>query len=190
MLTLSGSVGVIISTILIRWTGYTVFDPIASLFIAALIVASVIPLVIDTGKVLCLDVGSHHEKDIRSALSEVRSPKLSITDISFRALKDYKAMVSCRFNRADQKVHHDFGQSQKANSLVVYTSTSLLQLRITTLHEAYTTHSTRHRNTVLPSTPTPTKLLLALKRFCVGGSQLLLSLWCRLKASMSDFVLA
>ena len=66
-----GSVGVIISTLLIRWTGWTGFDPLASLFIAALIMASVIPLVIDSGKVLCLDVGSDSESQIRAALTEV-----------------------------------------------------------------------------------------------------------------------
>ena len=60
------------STILIRLTGWAVFDPLASLFIAALIMASVIPLVIDSAKVLCLDVGAETEAQIRAALSEVR----------------------------------------------------------------------------------------------------------------------
>lgn len=69
-----GSVGVIISTILIRLTGWTGFDPLASLFIALLIMASVIPLVIDSGKVLCLDVGSDSEAQIRAALAEVSLP--------------------------------------------------------------------------------------------------------------------
>ncbi|KAK8861656.1 hypothetical protein IAR55_002479 [Kwoniella newhampshirensis] len=68
-----GSVGVIISTILIRFTGWTGFDPIASLFIAALIMASVFPLVIDSGKVLCLDVGVDKEAEIRNALAELSS---------------------------------------------------------------------------------------------------------------------
>ncbi|ADV25115.1 cation antiporter [Cryptococcus gattii E566] len=68
-----GSVGVIISTILIRFTGWTGFDPIASLFIAALIMASVIPLVIDSGRILCLDVGEEKENEIRSALTELSS---------------------------------------------------------------------------------------------------------------------
>ncbi len=51
--------------------GWTGFDPIASLFIAVLIAGSVLPLVIDTGKVLCLDVAGRDVK-IESALSEVR----------------------------------------------------------------------------------------------------------------------
>ncbi len=66
-----GSVGVIVSTLLIQLYGWTGFDPIASLFIAILIAASVIPLVIDTGKVLALDLDSK-EKSIRGALSDVR----------------------------------------------------------------------------------------------------------------------
>ncbi|QRV88742.1 cation efflux family protein [Ceratobasidium sp. AG-Ba] len=67
-----GSVGVIISTLLIQWYGWTGFDPIASLFIAVLIAASVIPLVIDCAKVLSLDVGDR-ETTIRQALIELSS---------------------------------------------------------------------------------------------------------------------
>lgn len=62
----------IISTLLIQFYGWTGFDPIASLFIAVLIVASVVPLVIDSGKVLCLDVGDR-SNSIEDALAEVRN---------------------------------------------------------------------------------------------------------------------
>ena len=62
----------IISTLLIQFYGWTGFDPIASLFIAVLIVASVVPLVIDSGKVLCLDV-SEREGGIKEALAEVNT---------------------------------------------------------------------------------------------------------------------
>ncbi|KAJ3515754.1 hypothetical protein NLJ89_g1553 [Agrocybe chaxingu] len=65
-----GSVGVIISTLLIQFYGWTGFDPIASLFIAVLIAASVIPLVMDTGKVLALDV-SDRDTDIQKTLAEL-----------------------------------------------------------------------------------------------------------------------
>ncbi|KIP05472.1 hypothetical protein PHLGIDRAFT_74196 [Phlebiopsis gigantea 11061_1 CR5-6] len=65
-----GSVGVIISTLLIQFYGWTGFDPIASLFIAILIAASVIPLVIDTGKVLMLDL-DHRASGIEKALTEL-----------------------------------------------------------------------------------------------------------------------
>jgi zinc transporter 5/7 len=57
---------------LIQYYGWTGFDPIASLFIAVMIVASVIPLVIDTGRVLALDNGSAN-KNIQSALDSVGS---------------------------------------------------------------------------------------------------------------------
>jgi len=65
-----GSVGVIISTLLIQFYGWTGFDPIASLFIAILIAASVIPLVVDSGKVLCLDIGAR-EHDVKEGLQEL-----------------------------------------------------------------------------------------------------------------------
>jgi len=67
-----GSVGVIISTLLIEYYGWTGFDPIASLFIAILIASSVLPLVIDCGKVLCLDIGDR-DADVRQALQELSS---------------------------------------------------------------------------------------------------------------------
>ena len=76
-----GSIGVIISTLLIQFYGWTGFDPIASLFIAILIAASVVPLVIDTGKILALDV-SDRSIDIRVALSEVRRPSLFYTQMA------------------------------------------------------------------------------------------------------------
>jgi zinc transporter 5/7 len=70
---------VIVSTILIKWTGWSGFDPLASIFIALLIVASVVPLVIDSGRILCLDVGEHKEKEIQSALAEVSPGKGVVT---------------------------------------------------------------------------------------------------------------
>lgn len=66
-----GSVGVIISTLLIQYFGWTGFDPIASLFIAFLIVGSVIPLVVDAGRILALDLGEVKEQEVSLALKEV-----------------------------------------------------------------------------------------------------------------------
>jgi zinc transporter 5/7 len=66
-----GSVGVIISTLLIQYFGWTGFDPIASLMIAVLIVASVIPLVIESGRILCLDLGHSREAEVMSALQSL-----------------------------------------------------------------------------------------------------------------------
>lgn len=67
-----GSVGVIISTLLIQFYGWTGFDPIASLFIAILIAASVVPLVLDTGKILALDL-ANRDTDIQDALLQLQS---------------------------------------------------------------------------------------------------------------------
>jgi len=54
----------------VGWTG---FDPIASLFIALLIAASVWLLVQETGRLLGLDLGDEGERQVRSALNEVGS---------------------------------------------------------------------------------------------------------------------
>lgn len=69
-----GSVGVIISTILIRQFGWLIADPICSLFIATLIFLSVIPLLKDACEVLLLRIPPENEKDLNSALEKVRKP--------------------------------------------------------------------------------------------------------------------
>lgn len=67
-----GSVGVIISTILIRQFGWLIADPICSLFIAVLIFFSVIPLLKDACEVLLLRTPPENEKDLNGALEKVR----------------------------------------------------------------------------------------------------------------------
>ena len=79
-----GSVGVIISTLLINRYGWTGFDPIASIFIAVLIFASVVPLVVDSAQVLCLELSDDHETQVRSALADVRSRLRCPTDAAAR----------------------------------------------------------------------------------------------------------
>jgi len=66
-----GSVGVIISTLLIQHTGWTGFDPVASIFIAALIFASVLPLLKQTGSILLLKADDHLAGASDGALHEV-----------------------------------------------------------------------------------------------------------------------
>lgn len=68
-----GSVGVIVSTLLIRWTGLTIWDPLASLFIAILILASVAPLVLESGRVLALELPEHRAASVRKALTELNA---------------------------------------------------------------------------------------------------------------------
>ncbi|GAA5990177.1 hypothetical protein JCM10908_005859 [Rhodotorula pacifica] len=73
-----GSVGVIISTLLINRYGWTGFDPLASIFIAVMIFASVVPLVQESGRILALDMGPEREDELRKALVEVsRLPGVS-----------------------------------------------------------------------------------------------------------------
>ncbi|RUS29484.1 cation efflux family-domain-containing protein [Jimgerdemannia flammicorona] len=66
-----GSVGVIISTILIQIFGWTGFDPIASMFIATLIFLSVLPLIRDSAAVLMLSLNADQALHIDQALHEV-----------------------------------------------------------------------------------------------------------------------
>ncbi|KAM4708727.1 proton-coupled zinc antiporter SLC30A5 [Discoglossus pictus] len=76
-----GSVGVIVSTILIRQFGWLIADPLCSLFISVLIFGSVIPLLKDACQVILLRIPPETEKGITMALE-----KISKTDglISYR----------------------------------------------------------------------------------------------------------
>ncbi|KAG7499501.1 zinc transporter 5 [Solea senegalensis] len=80
-----GSVGVIISTILIRQFGWLIADPICSLFIATLIFLSVIPLLKDACEVLLLRTPQENEKDLNIALEKVERVEgvLSYRDAHF-----------------------------------------------------------------------------------------------------------
>ncbi|XP_074651021.1 proton-coupled zinc antiporter SLC30A5-like [Tubulanus polymorphus] len=66
-----GSVGVIISTILIKYFDWNIADPICSLFISAMIFLSVIPLFKEASMILLLSVPEGMEKQINEALNEV-----------------------------------------------------------------------------------------------------------------------
>ena len=66
-----GSVGVIISTLLIRHFNWPGFDPLASILIATLILASTVPLLKSTASSLLL-VNSHEKEYVlRDVLGEV-----------------------------------------------------------------------------------------------------------------------
>lgn len=67
-----GSAGVIVSTLLIQWFGWTGFDPIASLFIAVLIVMSVIPLIRQSASVLMLELSDEVVNQVEGTVEEVR----------------------------------------------------------------------------------------------------------------------
>lgn len=66
-----GSVAVVISTILVHFSGWAGYDPIASCLIAILIFASAIPLVISTAKTLLLTLPADVEYNLRDTLGGV-----------------------------------------------------------------------------------------------------------------------
>lgn len=66
-----GSGGVIVSTLLIRYFGWTGFDPLASIFIAVLIFLSVIPLLKSSFNDLLLTLKDDQEYVLREVLGEV-----------------------------------------------------------------------------------------------------------------------
>lgn len=94
-----GSVGVIISTLLINRFGWTGFDPLASIFIAVLIFASVVPLVVDSGRLLVLDMGEEREVEVQKALVSVTSYLIffgykEMTDIAVQQLNYIEGVAS------------------------------------------------------------------------------------------------
>ena len=71
-----GSVGVIISSILIEQFGWFIADPICSLFIALLILISVLPLLRDSAEILLLATPNH--KKVRTTLDKVSYSAVSL----------------------------------------------------------------------------------------------------------------
>ncbi|THH32371.1 hypothetical protein EUX98_g1826 [Antrodiella citrinella] len=93
-----GSVGVIISTLLIQFYGWTGFDPIASLFIAILIAASVVPLIADTGRVLLLGVGA--ERSVKQSVKEIEHiPGVKLQSSMFWPKNDSNSVGSVHVER-------------------------------------------------------------------------------------------
>lgn len=66
-----GSVGVVISTLLIKLTGWHIFDPIASVMIATLILFSSIPLLKLTTNTLLLKLDTKKHNMVRQALNQI-----------------------------------------------------------------------------------------------------------------------
>ncbi|KAG6515061.1 probable zinc transporter protein DDB_G0291141 [Zingiber officinale] len=66
-----GSVGVVISTLLIKYKGWTVADPACSIFISVMIVSSVLPLLRNSAEILLQRVPRGREQDLRLAVNEI-----------------------------------------------------------------------------------------------------------------------
>ena len=68
-----GSVGVVISTLLIKLTHWHIFDPVASIFIATLILLSAIPLIKSTASNMLLKLDEKSHNSVKSALNQISS---------------------------------------------------------------------------------------------------------------------
>lgn len=66
-----GSVGVIVSTILIKLTNLDIFDPLASLFIGSLILLSALPLLKSTTSSILLKLNEKKHNLVKSALNQI-----------------------------------------------------------------------------------------------------------------------
>ena len=66
-----GSVAVVISTVLVHYSGWSGYDPLASCFIAILIFASAVPLVSSTAQTLLLALPADTEYNVRETLAGV-----------------------------------------------------------------------------------------------------------------------
>lgn len=66
-----GSVGVVVSTILIKWTHFHVFDPIASIFIGTLVLLSAIPLLRSTASSILLKLDDKKNGLVKTALNQI-----------------------------------------------------------------------------------------------------------------------
>jgi Co/Zn/Cd efflux system component len=71
-----GSAGVIVSTLMIRFWGWHLADPIASLIISVLILLSVISLVTSTANILLSRVPEGMEATLKECLVQVRAGSL------------------------------------------------------------------------------------------------------------------
>lgn len=70
-----GSIGVVLSTILIKYKGWLVADPACSIFISVLIISSVLPLLRNSAEILLQRVPRAHEQDLKGALDDVMKIK-------------------------------------------------------------------------------------------------------------------
>ncbi|THU67397.1 hypothetical protein C4D60_Mb05t24210 [Musa balbisiana] len=66
-----GSIGVVISTLLIKYKGWTVADPACSIFISVMIVSSVLPLLRNSAEILLQRVPRAREHDLRLAVDKI-----------------------------------------------------------------------------------------------------------------------
>lgn len=113
-----GSVAVVISTILVHYSGWSGYDPLASCFIAILIFVSAIPLVSSTAKTLLLTLPADTEYNVRETLAGVSTlrgvvsytvPKFWLDETSVSSGHDHPHDHS---SHGDCDHHHDHSHTQ------------------------------------------------------------------------------
>ncbi|QLL31875.1 hypothetical protein HG536_0C00420 [Torulaspora globosa] len=106
-----GSVGVIVSTILIKVTHLHIFDPIASIFIGSLILLSAIPLLKSTTSSILLKLDEKKHNAVKNALNQI-SATPGIT--GYTTPRFWPATVdSCGHSHAHSHAHsHDHSHEQ------------------------------------------------------------------------------
>ncbi|MCO5611437.1 hypothetical protein L7F22_065690 [Adiantum nelumboides] len=66
-----GSVGVVISTLLIKYKGWLITDPACSIFLSVLIIGSVVPLLRNSAEILLQRAPRHNERSLKEALKRI-----------------------------------------------------------------------------------------------------------------------
>ena len=116
-----GSVAVVISTILVHYSGWSGYDPLASCFIAILIFVSAVPLVSSTAKTLLLTLPADTEYNVRETLAGVSTlrgvvsytvPKFWIDDTGASSSEhahahDHSGHSGCDHAHGHSHSHHD-----------------------------------------------------------------------------------
>lgn len=118
-----GSVAVVISTLCVRYFGWSGFDPLASCAIAVLIFASAVPLVFSSGKKLLLSLPGDVEYTLRDILADVSTirgvvgytlPKFWLDDIGKKDSEDGHNHHHHHEESHDHHHHHEHDEQTPA----------------------------------------------------------------------------
>lgn len=109
-----GSVAVVISTLCVRYFGWSGFDPLASCAIAILIFASAVPLVFSSGKKLLLSLPSDAEYTLREVLAGVSTIR---GVVGYSAPKFWLDDIGKKDSEPGHEHHHHHHHHPHENSL-------------------------------------------------------------------------
>lgn len=110
-----GSVAVVISTILVHYSGWSGYDPLASCFIAILIFASAVPLVTSTAKSLLLTLPADTEYNVRETLAGVSTLRGVVSYTVPKFWLDDTGTTSEHSHSHDHSGHGDCGHQHDHN---------------------------------------------------------------------------